>query len=93
MPEEIWMEIYNIVQEAVTKTNPKEKKCKKVKWLSEEALQIAEERRSKKQGKGVRYTQLNAEFQSTQTHVHGVDDATQPSHPLSSPFPPTFNLS
>ena len=45
MPEEIWMEIYNIVQEAVTKTNPKEKKCKKVKWLSEEALQIAEERR------------------------------------------------
>ena len=51
VPEEIWMEIYNIVQEAVTKTIPKEKKCKKAKWLSQEALQIAEERRSKKQGK------------------------------------------
>ena len=63
VPEELWMEVHNTVQEAETKTIPKEKKCKKVKWLSEEALQIAEERRSKKQGKGVRYTQLNAEFQ------------------------------
>ena len=51
VPEEIWMEIYNcIVQEAVTKTIPKEKKCKKAKWLSQEALQIAEER-SENQGK------------------------------------------
>ena len=72
MPEEIWMEIYNIVQEAVTKTIPKEKKCKKVKWLSEEALQIAEERRSKKQGKGVRYTQLNAEFQRIARREEGL---------------------
>ena len=43
VPEELWKEIWNIVQEAVTKTIPKEKKCKKAKWLSEEALQIAEE--------------------------------------------------
>ena len=42
MPEELWMEIHNIVQEAVIKTTPKTKKCKKAKWLSEEALQIAE---------------------------------------------------
>ena len=54
----------NIVQEAVIKTIPKKKKCKKTKWLSEEALQIAEKRREMK-GKGdrERYTQLNAEFQ------------------------------
>ena len=45
MPEELWMEVHNIVQEAVTKTIPKKKKCKKAKWLSEEALQIAEKRR------------------------------------------------
>ena len=55
--EEIWMEIYNIVQEAVTKTIPKEKKCKKAKWLSQEALQIAEERRTAKvKGERERYT-------------------------------------
>ena len=42
VPEELWREVHNIVQEAVTKTIPKKKKCKKVKWLSEEALQIAE---------------------------------------------------
>ena len=64
MPEELWTEVCNIVQEVVTKTIPKEKKCKKAKWLSEEALQIAEERRKVK-GKREReiYTQLNAEFQ------------------------------
>ena len=58
------MEVHNIVQEPVTKTIPKKKKCKNAKWLSEEALQIAEERREAK-GKGERekYTQLNAEFQ------------------------------
>ena len=58
------MEIHNIVQEAVTKIIPKKKKCKKAKWLSEEALQRAEKRREVK-GKGERetYTQLNAEFQ------------------------------
>ena len=64
MPEELWMEIRNIVQEAVTKTIPKRKKCKKAKWLSEEALQIVEGRREAK-GKGERdrYTHLNAKFQ------------------------------
>ena len=45
MPEELWMEASNIVQEAVAKIIPKKKKCKKAKWLPEEALQIAEERR------------------------------------------------
>ena len=45
VPEELWMEVHNSVQEAVIKTNPKKKKCKKAKWLSEEALQIAEKRR------------------------------------------------
>ena len=60
------MEVYDIVQEAVIKTIPKKKKCKKAKWLSEEALQIAEKRREAKgKGKGEeeRYTHLNAEFQ------------------------------
>ena len=58
------MEVHNIVQKAVIKTIPKKKKCKKAKWLSEEALQIAEKRREEK-GKGgrERYTHLNAEFQ------------------------------
>ena len=45
VPEELWMEVCNIIQEAVTKTIPKKKKCKKAKWLSEETLQIAEKRR------------------------------------------------
>ena len=58
------MEVCNIVQEVVTKTIPKKKKCKKAKWLSEEALQIAEVRRDVKgEGEMQRYTQLNAEFQ------------------------------
>ena len=51
VPEELWMEVHEIVQEAGTKTIPKEKKCKKTKWLSEEALQIAVKRREAK-GKG-----------------------------------------
>ena len=64
VPEELWMEVHNIVQEAVTKIIPKKKKCKKAKWLSEGALQIAEERREvKSKRNGERYTQLNAEFQ------------------------------
>ena len=64
MPEEIWREIHNIVQGVVTKTIPKKKKCKKTKWLSEEALQIAEKRReTKDKGEKERYTNLNAEFQ------------------------------
>ena len=68
MSEEQWMEVYTIVQEVVTKTIPKKKKCKKAKWLSEEALQIPEKRRQAK-GKGERekYTQLNAELQRTAT--------------------------
>ena len=62
--EELWMEVRNTVQEVVTKIIPKEKKCKKAKWLSEETLQIAEERREAKgKGERKRYTQLNAEFQ------------------------------
>ena len=64
MPEELWTEVHNIVQEAVIKTIPKKKKCKKAKWLFEEALQITEKRREA-EGKGEmeRYTHLNAEFQ------------------------------
>jgi len=64
MPEELWMEVHDIIQEAVIKTIPKKKKCKNSKWLSKEALQIAEKRREAK-GKGEkgRYTHLNAEFQ------------------------------
>ena len=64
MPNELWMEVCDIVQEAVIKTIPKKKKCKEVKWLSEEALQIAEKRREAKgKGEKERYTHLNAEFQ------------------------------
>ena len=48
MPEELWTEFCNTVQEAVTKTTPQKKKCRKVKWLSEEALQITEDRREEK---------------------------------------------
>ena len=63
VPEGLWKEVCSIVQEAVTKDILKKKKCKKAKWLSEEALQISEERRKVK-GKGEceRYSQLNAEF-------------------------------
>ena len=64
VPEELWMEVHDIVQEAVINTIPKKNKCKKAKRLSDEALQIAEKRREAK-GKGgkERYTHLNAEFQ------------------------------
>ena len=55
MPEELWMEVCNIVQEAVIKTIPKKKKCKKAKWLSEEALQIAEKRSERQRRKGMIY--------------------------------------
>ena len=62
--EELWTEVHDIVQEAVIKTIPKKKKCKKAKWLSEEALQIAEKRReAKSKGENERYVQLNVEFQ------------------------------
>ena len=62
--EELWTEVCDIVQEAVIKTTPKEKKCKKAKWLSEEALQIAGKTREEK-GKGEKesYIHLNTEFQ------------------------------
>ena len=64
MPEELWTEVCDIVQEAVIKTIPKKKKCKKAKWLSEEALKIVEKRREAKgKGEKKRYTYLNAEFQ------------------------------
>ena len=64
MPDELWMEIHDVVQETGVKTIPKKKKCKKAKWLSEEALQIAKKKREAK-GKGEEeiYTHLNAEFQ------------------------------
>ena len=64
MPEELWTEVRDIVRGAVIKTIPKKKKCKKAKWLSEEALQRAEKRRQVKgKGEKERYTHLNAEFQ------------------------------
>ena len=64
VPELLWTEVFNSLQEAVIKTIPKKKKCKKAKWLSEEALQIAEKRREAKgKGKKGRYIHLNAEFQ------------------------------
>ena len=64
MPDELWMEVHDIVQETGIKTIPKEKKCKKAKWLSEEASQIAVNRREVKgKEKKKRYTHLNAEFQ------------------------------
>ena len=64
VPEELWTEVHDIVQETVIKIIPKKKKCKKAKWLSEEALQIAEKRREAKgKGEKERYTHLNAEFQ------------------------------
>ena len=64
VPDELWMEVSDIVQETVIKTIPKKKKCKKAKWLSEEALQIAVKRReTKSKGEKERYTHLNAEFQ------------------------------
>ena len=64
VPEELWTEVHDIVQEPVFKTIPKKKKCKKAKWLSEEALQIAEKRKEvKSKGEKEGYTYLNAEFQ------------------------------
>ena len=63
--EELWMEIHNTVQEVVIKTILKKKKCKKAKWMSEEALQTAVKRREAKgKGEKERYTHLNAEFQT-----------------------------
>ena len=70
MPEELRTEFRDIVQEAVIKTIPKKKKYKKAKWLSEEALQIAEKTRDAKgKGEKERYTHLNAEFQRKQGKI------------------------
>ena len=64
MPDELWTEVHDIVQETGIKTILKKKKCKKAKWLSEEVLQIAVKRReAKSKGEKERYTHLNAEFQ------------------------------
>ena len=64
VPEKLWTEVRNIPQEAVNKMIPKEKKCKKAKWLSEDVLQTAEKRRdAKAKGEKERHTHLNAEFQ------------------------------
>ena len=63
MPDELWMEVRDFVQETGIKTIPMEKKCKKAKWLSEEGLQIAVKREAKSKGEKERYTHLNAEFQ------------------------------
>ena len=63
-PDELWIAVHDIVQEIGIKTIPKEKKCKKAKWLSEEALQIAmKQREVKSKGEKERYSHLNAEFQ------------------------------
>ena len=64
MPDELWKEVRDIVQETGIKTNPKKKKCKKAKWMSQEALQIAMKRREvKSKEEKERYTHLNAKFQ------------------------------
>ena len=64
MPDELWNEVHDIVQETGIKIIPMQKKCKKAKWLSEEALQIAVKRReAKPKGENERYKHLNAEFQ------------------------------
>ena len=67
VPEELWTEVHDTVQEAGIKTIPKKKKCKKAKWLSEKALEIAEKRKDTKgKGEKERYTHLNAESQRTE---------------------------
>ena len=63
VPIEIWTEAHDIVQEVVTKTIPKKRKCKKAKWLTEEALKVAEKREAKGKGEKEGYAHLNAEFQ------------------------------
>ena len=69
MPEELLIEVCNIVQEAVIKAIPKKKKYKKAKWLSEEDLQKAEKREVKDKGEKERYTHLNAEFKEQQGEI------------------------
>ena len=70
VPDELWTEVCDIVQDMGIKTIPMEKKCKKAKWLSEEALQIADKRREAKgKGEKERYTHLNAEFQRIASEI------------------------
>ena len=70
VPDELWTEVHGIVQEAGIKTIPKKKKCKKAKWLSEEALQITVKRReAKRKGEKERYIHLNAEFRESQGEI------------------------
>ena len=70
VPEELWVNVHNTVQEAVTKTIPMIKKCKKAKWLSEEVLQMTEKKREVRgKGEKERYTHLNAEFQRIQGEI------------------------
>ena len=70
VPEELWTQVHDIVQEAVIKTIPKKKKCKEAKWLSEEALQIAKKRREMKgKGRMEKYTHVNAKFQRRQGEI------------------------
>ena len=76
VPDELWTEVSDIVQETGIKTIPKKKKCKKAKWLSEEALQRAEKRREAKgNGEKERYTHLNAEFQRYQEEIRKPSSA------------------
>ena len=71
VPEEIWTKVHNIVQEVMTKPIPKKKNCKKAKWVSEEALQIAEEKEVKSKGERERYNQLNAIPENTKEREEG----------------------
>ena len=76
VPDELWMEVHDIVQETGIKTIPMEKKCKKAKRLSEEALQIAVKKREvKSKGEKERYTHLNAEFQKKQGEIRKPSSA------------------
>ena len=65
MPDELWNEVHDIIQETGIKTIPKKKKCKKAKWLSEEVLETAVKREVKGKGEKERYTKQNAELQRT----------------------------
>ena len=76
VPDELWTEVHDIVQETGIKTIPMEKKCKKAKWLSEEALQIAVKRREvKSKGEKEKYSNLNAEFQKTAGEIRKPSSA------------------
>ena len=78
VPDELWMEVHDIVQETGIKTIPKKKKCKKAKWLSEEALQIAVKRREvKSKGEKERYKHLNTEFQRRDKKAFLRDQCTE----------------